>query len=346
MPPPPGDPLYWASPPSSAVFHPGGDLSGWSRGWTVASVPPPPWPYLSGPYDYGKYGPPGTIWLYNLDDAADQISHVPVSWAETLINAVRKKLGLLSLGDIPWYYEVPAREGLLVSTSAVIRMTIHGKIGTTEEIAHTSHWVKAGTGGGDPFALGDLDAIGPAAVAAWKAFLIAPTTLNGSPSAPRVEICSTLTYDSVQLAALTLAPPAKPNYDIRTRYYPLDAGADAPTGGQNLPWEVAHCISMTTAQRGARYRGRMYLGPLSVGCLSSSVPGTFDADFAHTVAAAYATKFLSDAGLRALADPVIASYKYGTVEPITGVKGGIVPDSMRSRRRSQNEQYSAITAVT
>jgi hypothetical protein len=106
-------------------------------------------------------------------------------------------------------------------------------------------------------------------------------------------------------------------------------------GGSNLPAQSALCISLVTARPGPTGKGRFFL-PLGKATLdgdgrlqASEMPGR----------AANAALFVERIGNTVAEVEVFSSKDYSST--VTGVKVGRVVDTMRSRRRSLVEAYTA-----
>lgn len=118
------------------------------------------------------------------------------------------------------------------------------------------------------------------------------------------------------------------------------------TGTQQLPTSVAAAITWTTSnQRGRASRGRIFIpqpsGTISFGRFSPAVTASM---------AAAAAQFIRDLANWPGLDwpnspvPVVASNlgSPGPMVPITGVRVGDVPDTMRSRRNAMDEVYENV----
>lgn len=120
----------------------------------------------------------------------------------------------------------------------------------------------------------------------------------------------------------------------------------AQSGAVTHPPQVALAVSLTSGRRGPSGKGRFYL-PMPAVAVD---PGTLEIGVSErdAVLASVAT-FLNDLGNEPNVDvldlgPCIASTK-GFNTPVTGVRVGRALDTIRSRRRSLKENYSAIAAV-
>lgn len=109
------------------------------------------------------------------------------------------------------------------------------------------------------------------------------------------------------------------------------------------PPQVANAVSLLSETRGPRGRGRIYLPAPHYG--TGADDGQIDATAATNVATKVAA-FLSalNAASAGLVVSVVANNS--TVAPVTAVRCGRVLDTIRSRRRSIGEDYSAEVAVT
>jgi hypothetical protein len=120
-----------------------------------------------------------------------------------------------------------------------------------------------------------------------------------------------------------------------------------PTGSEprgsvvvdSLPYEVACAVTLHTDTRGPRGRGRLYLPPFNKNALAAG--GLFS-----TVASGTAGEFVKQLANRAATAtslvPVVVSGRAIQLHEIVGVSTGLVPDSQRRRRRSQNEAPIAL----
>jgi hypothetical protein len=122
-----------------------------------------------------------------------------------------------------------------------------------------------------------------------------------------------------------------------------NAGTGA--GGVEMPLQTACCVSLLTARAGATGKGRFFLPQLA-----KSLDGAFLYQAGDcTLVATAARGFITDvnAVLSAGGTPlkvVVASSK-GYLTPVTQVKVGRVPDTMRSRRNAMAESYVLSAAI-
>jgi hypothetical protein len=101
---------------------------------------------------------------------------------------------------------------------------------------------------------------------------------------------------------------------------------------------VALALTLTTGQRGARNRGRVYLGPLGQGVMGSN--GLFDTAV-QQVANKFGRLFVNALNAGTGNRLHVVSRSYGTSVGVNGVSVGLVPDSQRRRRNRVSEQATA-----
>lgn len=330
--------------------------------WVVHSLPPVPWPAgTDGVIDHQAYGPTGTEWLFNVGDYIDRLSmplvHSALGAAAGALlqeaEAVKVPFGTTWGWRTPAGHDSPAGGDWTVDRMSikVLRAVIHGKIGTLEEVAHVLHFRT------DPQAdvaltKADLDALAPNIQTAFKNFWGGQFSTSGNSPIGNL-FRADLHYDEIRLAALTVTPGVRPVYDVPTQFYPFTAppvgsgGAGALAAGRGLPNEVAACLSFNTHLRGARHRGRLYLGPLTgaildgdTGMFSTAVEGLGKA-FGDLFVSGVATSTGGLAGGQGLKLHVL-SQKFGESYEVTGIRTGHVPDSQRRRRRSIPEAYAQV----
>jgi hypothetical protein len=128
---------------------------------------------------------------------------------------------------------------------------------------------------------------------------------------------------------------------------PQIAGVEiaGPNARRMYPPQVALVVSTQTARRGPSGRGRVYLpAPLFDVDGSWVVPAGNAQGLADTFAAMLVDLATTGSDNRPVADlltPVLASSK-GTLDPILSVRVGRAFDTVRSRRRSLSEAYTAL----
>ncbi len=118
------------------------------------------------------------------------------------------------------------------------------------------------------------------------------------------------------------------------------AGLGSP--GNGMPLSTAVACSLTTGRRGPTGRGRIYLPAPMVGTLSPV--GLMTPAIAQGIATSVAAFLSAINGPAGFGDVNIVSTK-GYMTPVQGVRVGVVPDVIRSRREKLLEAYGATVAV-
>lgn len=327
----------WPDPPRKADYHEPSTF-GWSGyGWSVDDAPPAPWPIDVGPdFPLHTYGPPGTVWIFTLGDIAANWTGIPAPVGKALLKRALRKLGSYTIGGSLWAWRTPDPEGLHPPmTIKVIRTTIHAKFGAAEEIAHVMHWRSK------PTADVSQDAAAIKTFADqlrdhWVAFLDSSGPV-GSGTSLRQHLSTDVQYNEVRAAHLEISPGLKPVYLVPTQYSSFTGTTGNCSGSGVLPYEVAMCLSLNTALRGARHRGRTYLG----GIINSELAGNglFSVSSVTAFGKAYFDQLVTAMSTDSGNDLHVLSHKFGESYKVTGVRVGVVPDSQRRRRRKQLEAY-------
>jgi hypothetical protein len=112
------------------------------------------------------------------------------------------------------------------------------------------------------------------------------------------------------------------------------------------PLQVAFVVSLNTARRGPTGKGRCFLPCPGMALFPSD--GLTDAATAQAAAVSFA-QLVSDLnnvpGIDGVAPKVTIASSKGYNSDVTSVRTGRVFDTMRSRRRSQEELYGADVAA-
>lgn len=290
------------------------------------------------------FGPPGTAWgPFSADRVLDRVAPGGgSSWPDRLVKLLRKIGFRWVNGSGHWVVPFTVQpSGELMRWA---RVTVHGKIGTVEEVAHTF------TLRTQPTPDAEVDAAAIKTLAnrlrdQWVTFLATP----GAGGGPAIStyLSTELVYDEVRVAYLEqLAPGARqpdgrvilprPAYIIPTQYAAFAAGTVKGSGSPSLPYEVAMAVTLNTNQRGASARGRVYLGPFSNGIMNSA-GGLFDRTRATQFGSALGTNFIDAINGTGGWQFQVVSRTHLGASPIQGTRVGVVPDSQRRRRRSQPE---------
>ena len=167
------------------------------------------------------------------------------------------------------------------------------------------------------------------------------------------------TIDACRQAYVTHLTPRIKNVARLTQVKLASVGADGLYVGQaqvldvdipgtgagtvNYPLSTSLACTLLTATRGPRGRGRIFLPAPELVTLSTSGNMTAGAaqGFATSVGA-----FLNAINANAGLERVVIASKSGNLRDVTGVKVGVVPDVIRSRREKVSEAYGADVAVT
>lgn len=118
-------------------------------------------------------------------------------------------------------------------------------------------------------------------------------------------------------------------------------------GGAVLhPYPVSLCVSLVTARRGPTGKGRIYLPLPSLAVNDAGLCGN-NAVQGVAVSVQTLLNALNNApGLDVTDNEVVVSSSKGYLSVVTGVRAGLVLDTVRSRRRSLLENYGATLPVT
>jgi hypothetical protein len=341
----PADPLYWPQAPLGAVIGPNPGPLGPPSVWLVPGLPPVPWPLE--PADPSAYNavPYWTLFTFGSEAYGIRLAFAAALDAAGLARGMVRYGAPALLPNTQYVYRVdpPGGAAPMTTTCTAWRAAVHTTLGSGEEAINVFHLADLGTPY-SPDVAGAL-AVGQVVADAWAAFYHATPPALGAVNAL---FPSSIRFDEVRVARVTVTAPApvvngkpKPvNYDVPTQFVPMAAGL-LGTAPNSLPYEVALCLSLGTGQRGKSHRGRTYLGPLATG-LMAGTQGLFDAAIVQATAATWWTEFAArlktGVGGKQL-ELVVLSQKLATLFPVTGVRVGVVPDSQRRRRRSQQEAY-------
>lgn len=333
----PGD--EWAHPPEDAEYHSDEGWFGWSgHGWVVSDAPPPPFPFHEHPIDHEKYGPPGTIWIFDVSDLLAEQIDIPGFAGVLAFNQAIKRWGV-TVGSGPiegWRvpHEDRPAEGAFMAMHW-IRTAITGVIGSDEQMVHVLNWRHASQENAAIDAAG-LKTFGDLVRTKWEDCMDSPA---GGGGAIRSMMPNIAHYTEVRTSLLVQdAPATKPHWPLPTAISPFGGRGAGSSASQPLPYEVALGISFNTNWRGtSRFRGRLYWGPLVPEVMGNA--GQFNTLKTNSVGTAIGTEFLADIEAASEYELHIVSQKFGTSAKVTGIRVGAVPDSQRRRRRARPEAY-------
>jgi hypothetical protein len=331
--------------------------------WVVNDIPPMPWPeWTPGDWALQKYGPKGTVWRYSWGAYLDRIYGTGFSLAANrLISSLREEASAVAIplgSSQSWL-----NPGLVASPDTgrfpmrYIRTQIVQAVGTTEQAVHVLHW--APIGGDTNLDAAGLKAFGDSVRDSWATFLNTDTPMNpgggGSSAIYRASMAKQAVYTEVRTSAVIQNGPgpwvsygagaqqdqhpgARAVQDGQTVISPFDPAQSNSTWGfqSSLPYEVALCITLNSNLRGSRFRGRLYLGPLSSAGLGDN--GLFTPSYATGVGHQVGL-FLDRVNAGGVNKAMVISSKFNIATPIQGTRAGVVPDSQRRRRRGLAENY-------
>lgn len=112
------------------------------------------------------------------------------------------------------------------------------------------------------------------------------------------------------------------------------------------PYQVSLAVSLDTDRRGASGRGRIYLPTPGFALQTDSTIQTVHAEGVRDQVATLLTNLNNNAGFDTTDTSVVIASSKGFNSPVTSVRVGRLLDTVRSRRRSLGEKYSASAAVT
>lgn len=346
-------------------------------------LPPYPWPYARDAPQWSGCdpGPPeclgstGTVWTFRYSALRTRIAALGAGSEayETVANAVafvRTALDLWmplattcdQLDDdsdprLAWITG-PFQEEPPPVTLKAIRAGVHAKLGSNEEILHQFHLVPQGSGNLDSIDAGKLVALGDAIRGLWDAWLA--ETWSGGLGMVVNAFSSQVVYDEVRTSLVEYYTPVLDSGKLRysnvligTQYSSWGT-PHAGAGSTCLPWEVALCLTLLTAERDMSSRGRVYLGGLVSGLIETNT-GLFNATEARHVGEKFGSAVINGmhthatiTGVPPLDFAIVSTHAHAghrssgdwsgpAARGIGGVKVGAVPDSQRRRRRKQPE---------
>jgi hypothetical protein len=240
-------------------------------------------------------------------------------------------------------------------TVDLVRVGIHAKLGTEEEVLHTFHLKKVRNGTSAP------DQTATAALAAslaglWKTWF----TTAQSNVTPALMFSPSLVYDEVRACVISYDTPTNNPREGHPTIVPTQvsaiatpcAGTSSQSSDKQLPNEVAVCLTLLTTGRGRSKRGRVYFGGLTTDFLAGGSgvgSGLFNPNRCGDLGLSYGLNWVDMLHTTTDYDMVIAStrahegnstandWSAPSALGVAGVKVGRVPDSQRRRRKAQQE---------
>lgn len=219
---------------------------------------------------------------------------------------------------------------------------IHAMLGANEELVHSINWRGDGAGNGvDPtIAEGGsaLQAFSNTVRDAWATVMLTPQLLN--------KIYVGCKYDYVKTSLVQLGSAGGSSAQQGGNVTSNFAANLVGEGQFALPYEVACVATLRTvgqqsggASHGRENRGRVYFGGLAQVVMGAD--GLFAPAQVNIFASNLGAFFDSVHGATDQHAAVV-SKAHLLSHPITMIQMGVVPDSQRRRRRSQDENRSAI----
>lgn len=118
--------------------------------------------------------------------------------------------------------------------------------------------------------------------------------------------------------------------------------AGGTSGGVVYPPQVALAVSLTTERRGASGRGRFFLPPPVINVDQNTMMiADANRDSIATSCAQFLNDLNNEPGIDSVGLRVVVASTKGFNSLVTGVRVGRTLDTIRSRRRSLSEDYSA-----
>jgi hypothetical protein len=331
------------------VEWPGGapDRCHWSDvwgSWQCSGAPPAPWPQEPpAGYSHALFGPPGTQWFMWEDEYNEAIGNASEGVLRWMLRKLRPWTSPQGAGGYIWTAPDPLAEPADPVEDPPMPMTwirtaINATIGTDEQVVHVLNW-RHSTQENAPVDAATLKTVGDAVRDAWTDMWDEAVGGTGVFSG---KFPTSLVYREVRSSLLVQeAPAAKPNWPLPTAVSPFGNGMAGTGVATPLPYEVACGVSFNTNWRGtSRFRGRLYLGPLTVSVMGAD--GQFNPVQTDGLGTLIGTKVVAAVEAATDYELHIVSQKFGTSAKVTGIRMGETPDSQRRRRRNRPESYQQV----
>ena len=247
-------------------------------------------------------------------------------------------------GEDPWLTWVSPLGGML--SLQLVRAQISGTIGGIETFSHVMHLrSKAGFAGAVDEA--EMANTATRVKTAFQAWWDDTTNVFSTTAATKSFWRTGVIYSSVTCSAVTYDGTAKPVVDVGGQVSQFSGAAGTESTVGNLPYEVAICLTLRTDTAGRTTRGRIYLPPPTMQVINNDATGTFTANTVKAIAGRFGSKVIDGVHTDSAChfEFQVFSRKNTTSRGIGGVAVGIVPDSQRSRRRSQVESKTVVWGV-
>lgn|SRR5678815_780819 len=287
-------------------------------------------------------GDDGDWWVTDLATIAAGIGATPLQ--------VLLQLGKIFTGPIALAYGAVGNWPVIYTQGEGNRMrwmasTIRGTLGGVEQFQFGLNW---GNPGADPDP-NEAECLAFATALAGQFSTSWAATIGGTP--PKSSFTTETVFTEVGVTVKeqtdgTNADGTGGNLEQKfdTQWFAWAVGSK-PTGNASnnvtLPYETSCAVTLQTDKRGPSGRGRIYLPPFSLALMATL--GKYD----PTVAARMGG-FIGAiaAGMKTATghDLIVVSRRRIVLNKVTSINVGLIPDSQRRRRRSQDE--ARVTAWT
>ncbi len=301
---------------------------------TELVFPGPLGPLVDMPYVVGEpsAGAPGDKWWATLGQISLPLGGLAGGWIARMAGAAGVAIRSTFIAeDIPVVFDQGG------SVMKWIASTIRGSLAGIEQFQFGLNW---GNPGSDPdlddaalltFATTLRDTLQSTLATSYAS--IAPLSTLG-PSVKFEEVGAVMKTQTSATAKDGTGGNLEQGGTTQWAAYPT---AGRPTGGSSsitLPFEVSCALTLHTDMRGPSGRGRIYLPPFGVGYLQEG--GKF------TTATCQCWGLWAGGLFTAMTTatshvPVVVSRRRLVLHEIKSVTTGVIPDSQRRRRRSQDE---------
>lgn len=304
-------------------------------GTTVLPISgPEPWVVVTGAPSEGE---DGDWWVTDLETIAgflDETVEQVLERAAALIGAPAVGVAAV-LGKYPVIYTQGE-----VNIMRWLKVTHRGLLGSTEQFQFQ---INLGDPGADP----DLNEAQALALAGtlrdmWKI----AWTAGLNPASGRFSADVKFTEVGVVQEELNTATNADGSGGDLAQAYATQWAAwtvgQEPVGvqgGPSLPYEVAMAVTLQSDHRGPSGRGRFYLPPLAAAAMGDG--GLFSTSARSDIGNTISSYLSAIVGGTAYV-PVVVSKRRKILNTVTSANVGLVPDSQRRRRRSQDEARSNV----
>lgn len=346
--PGPDDPAYWpeADQAGASWFDPPGNTF---DGWVVfGELPPEPFlsvdPFVPRDWPRSTYGPPGVIWQFDSTDVIERLTSLDLDHSSFVVNRLLRKFGRLPFVSVPFFFPIPNSTPPEGGPMRWVQTSLIGTIGDRESFAHVLNWRHATTENA-PMNLAEAREFGTLVRDKWLGFWNSEVPSGG---AARQYFGNVVKYTEVRVAVLNQAGPGpwirtlphggrefvdgdRPDWEVPTQVIAFAPPLLNDQANSTLPYQVSVAITHNTNFRGARFRGRTYLPPLS-GQYGDNA-GTIGGGAALNLGKSFGW-FAEQVATDSDYELHVVSKKFATSAKVIGTRVGNVPDTQRRRRRN------------